>query len=161
MTTGSGGSSRVPSFRCHMRSYDKEQSEGAVSSAFCSDIKIAKKSKNISVCRERNMITGFKSLWTLGLVFVCHVLVINAADSVPVLLWGGDGETSSPEPVNPLHKNSRVDFEKILNRKLGKSQPPLLVFVRDSFCNEDLTQNAEVSIHFDFSQLVTMGANIW
>ena len=95
------------------------------------------------------MVPNFKSLWTLALVISLNILAINAGDSVPVLLWGGDGKKLSPETVNPLQKISRGDFENILKLKIGKSLPPMLVFVRDSFCVEDFMQNKEVSIsHF-------------
>ncbi|XP_066581435.1 V-type proton ATPase subunit S1-like [Prorops nasuta] len=79
---------------------------------------------------------------TLGLIISQFLAFSYAGDAVPVLLWGGSSVPGS-NAANPLVKTSRVDFERILSTKLGKTQSPLLVFVKDSFCVEDITQHKE------------------
>lgn len=62
-------------------------------------------------------------------------------DVVPVLLWAG---SSSSNLVNPLQKTSRVEFETILSKNVGKDLPPIVVFVKENFCVEDITHNKKV-----------------
>lgn len=77
-----------------------------------------------------------------GLAGVCL-----AGDAVPVLLWGGEpGGDSRMIAVNPLSKTSRREFEDILVARIGKSQPPFVVFVKDNLCVEDLKDHKSVSI---------------
>ncbi|XP_015179456.1 PREDICTED: uncharacterized protein LOC107067990 [Polistes dominula] len=89
---------------------------------------------------------------TLILTFVvcifCNILTAKcntlSGDTVPVLLWGSSPELNSPPTaVNPLLRTSQSEFTQILNSKTDNSQPPVIVFVKDSLCVEDLTQHKE------------------
>ncbi|KAI4479545.1 hypothetical protein M0804_010942 [Polistes exclamans] len=89
---------------------------------------------------------------TLILTFLvcifCNILTarcnILSGDTVPVLLWGSSPELNSrPTAVNPLLRTSQSEFTQILNSKTDNSQPPVIVFVKDSLCVEDLTQHKE------------------
>lgn len=84
--------------------------------------------------------------FSLTLLFFvsCNIFTIHAGDAVPVLLWGSSTELDShPSRVNPLLKTSQEEFNQILNSKMDNLQPPVLVFVKDSLCVEDLTQHKE------------------
>ncbi|KAK2575303.1 hypothetical protein KPH14_008152 [Odynerus spinipes] len=74
----------------------------------------------------------------------CNIFTIYAGDAVPVLIWGGSVESDSRlTVVNPLLKTTKAEFTQILNSKVDDSQPPILVFMKDSLCVEDLTQHKE------------------
>lgn len=78
------------------------------------------------------------------IIFSCNIFTIYAGDAVPVLLWGSSFEFDShPSGVNPFLKTSQEEFNQILNSKIDNSQPPILVFVKDSLCIEDITQHKE------------------
>ncbi|KAI4503007.1 hypothetical protein M0802_002051 [Mischocyttarus mexicanus] len=89
---------------------------------------------------------------TLILTFLvcifCNILTarcntLSGGDAVPVLLWGSSPELNSrPTGVNPLLRTSQAEFTEILNSKTDNSQP-VIVFVKDSLCVEDLTQHKE------------------
>ncbi|KAL2730847.1 V-type proton ATPase subunit S1 [Vespula squamosa] len=85
---------------------------------------------------------------TFLIIVLCNIFTarcnIFSGDAVPVLLWGSSPEFDSrPSAVNPLSKTSQAEFNQILNSKTDNLQPPLLVFVKDSLCVEDLTQHKE------------------
>ncbi|XP_046835886.1 V-type proton ATPase subunit S1 [Vespa crabro] len=85
---------------------------------------------------------------TFLIIVLCNIFTarcnIFSGDAVPVLLWGITPEFDSrPSAVNPLSKTSQAEFNQILNSKIDNSRPPLLVFVKDSLCVEDLTQHKE------------------
>ena len=82
--------------------------------------------------------------WVLGIVLIFPTLPTQAGNAVPVLIWGGETSISPPILVNPLQKTSQAEFEKIVTKKVGGSQRPVLVFVRDNLCVEDFTQHKEV-----------------
>lgn len=87
----------------------------------------------------------FVFAWILGVTFVYNALPVNAGDAVPVLIWDGETAGSPSISVNPLQKTSQLEFEKIVMKKVGGSQRPVLVFVRDNLCVEDFTQHKEVT----------------
>ncbi|XP_043682984.1 V-type proton ATPase subunit S1 [Vespula pensylvanica] len=85
---------------------------------------------------------------TFLIIVLCNIFTarcnIFSGDAVPVLLWGSSPEFDfRPSAVNPLSKTSQAEFNQILNSKTDNLQPPLLVFVKDSLCVEDLTQHKE------------------
>lgn len=82
----------------------------------------------------------------------CFVLALNIAwrvvpsladNAVPVLLWGGsvrpDSERSA---VNPFLKTSSKEFDLFLRKKLENS-PPVLLYVKDNLCTEDLVKHKQ------------------
>lgn len=75
-----------------------------------------------------------KFLFVVWAIFA-QLAIAHAINVVPVMLWCGD---SSSSLINPLQKTSRPEFEGILAEQLGKSQPPMIVFVKDNFCVEDV-----------------------
>ncbi|KAK0183081.1 hypothetical protein PV327_001153 [Microctonus hyperodae] len=80
--------------------------------------------------------------WIIGFILIISIVVPNFADDVvPVLIWGGtnSGKLNS----NPFEKTSQADLKDLVDKKLGESQPPVLVFVKTNFCTEDLTQHSK------------------
>ena len=63
---------------------------------------------------------------------------VYAGNSVPVMLWLGE---SSNSHTNPLQKTAKIDFEEILHKRLGRKTPPLILFVKDSLCIEDIKEH--------------------
>lgn len=85
--------------------------------------------------------------WVLGLVLFCEISTIQASTGVPVLIWGGDSRTTSNKIlVNPFERTSQEDFTKIVTKFVGGSLNPLLVFVKDDLCVEDLANSKEVHV---------------
>lgn len=86
----------------------------------------------------------FSFILTLTVVF--QILPLHAENAVPVLLWGGstnsDSETSA---VNPFLKTTRKEFDSFLRKKLETS-PPVLLYVKDNLCVEDLVKHKQVSM---------------
>ncbi|KAL7289921.1 hypothetical protein TKK_0016308 [Trichogramma kaykai] len=80
----------------------------------------------------------FICLSSLVLLAMSAVPLAEAGNSVPVMLWYGE---SSNNLVNPLHKTSKHEFEETLLKRLGKTHPPLILFVKDSFCIEDINKH--------------------
>lgn len=103
---------------------------------------------------RRTLILTF-SITVLSNIFIARCNIFSG-DAVPVLLWGVNPPEfdSRPGAVNPLSKTSQAEFNQILNSKMDNSQPPLLVFVKDSLCVEDLTQHKEVSGSVIFDDLI-------
>lgn len=93
----------------------------------------------------------FRWIVTVALAISCQLLATFAGDAVPVLLLGGDYSVSLPSAENPLFKTSEMEFEKILMKKMGGTQPPILVFVRDNLCIEDLTKHKEGLSQFNYT----------
>lgn len=66
-----------------------------------------------------------------------------AGDAVPALLWGDSVSTNTETTaVNPFQKTSSKEFSETLHCIL-KSQPPVLVLLKDNLCVEDFTQHKE------------------
>lgn len=67
----------------------------------------------------------------------------HANDLAPALIWGGDSSSSSSFNGNPLARTSSSDFQKIVENKIGSSSssPPVVVFIKEKLCNEDITRN--------------------
>lgn len=57
------------------------------------------------------------------------------------MLWSG---SSAKNPlVNPLHKTSKAEFQQVLSDRLPAGQPPMIIFVKDNFCVEDIKHHKE------------------
>jgi hypothetical protein len=85
--------------------------------------------------------------WSFIVWILFTQLAIIEAGNVPVMLWCS---TSSNSLINPLYKTSKPDFEGVLIKRLGKSQPPIIVFVKDNFCVEDIKFHKQVINLNDF-----------
>ena len=74
------------------------------------------------------------------LILSVQTFFVNAGNFAPVLLWTSE----SLNLANPFERTTKVEFENILNKNLGKERPPVLVFVKNNFCIEDITLNKKV-----------------
>ncbi|XP_017889542.1 uncharacterized protein LOC108630642 isoform X2 [Ceratina calcarata] len=83
----------------------------------------------------------------------CFILVLNAAsrivptladNAVPVLLWGGSvSPDSEKSAVNPFLKTSSKEFDLFLRKRL-ENLPPVLLYVKDNLCTEDLVKHKQL-----------------
>ncbi|XP_015585471.1 V-type proton ATPase subunit S1 [Cephus cinctus] len=105
-------------------------------SAFCSS-----RTNHSERCIVTEIMLGSRFIVALGLLISLQIVTTLAGDTVPVLLWGGEATSSPLSAANPLLKTSPVEFEGILAEKVGGSQPPVLLFVRDNLCVEDLSHH--------------------
>ncbi|XP_076631287.1 uncharacterized protein LOC143346748 [Colletes latitarsis] len=77
------------------------------------------------------------------LIVVSEISPLHAENAVPVLLWGGSANSDSGiNAVNPFLKTTRNEFDSFLRKKLETS-PPVLLYVKDNLCVEDLVKHKE------------------
>ncbi|KOC63704.1 V-type proton ATPase subunit S1 [Habropoda laboriosa] len=89
--------------------------------------------------------TRFRSIFYLFLVLTIafEILPSHADNAVPVLLWGGSVNSDlAISAVNPFLKTTSEEFDLFLRKKLENS-PPVLLYVKDNLCIEDLVQHKE------------------
>ncbi|XP_054001568.1 V-type proton ATPase subunit S1-like [Hylaeus anthracinus] len=89
--------------------------------------------------------TQFRSVFSfvLTLIVVSQISSLHAENAVPVLLWGGLADTDSEtSAVNPFLKTSSKEFDLFLRKKLETS-PPVLLYVKDNLCVEDLVKHKQ------------------
>ncbi|KAJ8671468.1 hypothetical protein QAD02_002727 [Eretmocerus hayati] len=67
--------------------------------------------------------------------------ISTALTTVPVILWNQAFITTSN---SPFHETSKEQFQTQLNEVLGKGKPPILLFVKDDLCYEDMQLSREV-----------------
>lgn len=97
------------------------------------------------------------SCWLfLGLIAIVQLIVVRASNVVPVLLWSADANDGL---INPLHKTSRSEFEKVLAQRVGKTQPPIMVFVKENFCAEEIKHHKQVCTTVNFLFIVVPYCN--
>ncbi|XP_014212193.1 uncharacterized protein LOC106642068 [Copidosoma floridanum] len=65
-----------------------------------------------------------------------------ATNNVPVMLWCSNCQISMTNFVNPLNKISRDEFEGIL-KILSRARLPILVFLKDNFCVDDVKRHQQ------------------
>lgn len=76
----------------------------------------------------------------------------HATDLTPALIWGGDSLSSNSFDGNPLVRTSTSDFQKIVENKIGSALSPVVVFIKEKLCNEDITRTSSK----DFKELNTI-----
>ncbi|CAD1475129.1 unnamed protein product [Heterotrigona itama] len=66
----------------------------------------------------------------------------HADNAVPVLLWGGSINSDLTSAVNPFLKSTSEEFDIFLRKTLENS-PPVLLYIKDNFCIEDLVKHKQ------------------
>lgn len=82
----------------------------------------------------------------INLIFVMFISMSHASDLAPALIWGGTYPEIKIVDVNPLGRTTESEFQKIVKQRIGSALPPIVVFIKDNLCIEDLTQNSKVGI---------------
>lgn len=83
----------------------------------------------------------FCSVFILSIAFI--IIPSHADNAVPVLLWGGSVNSDlATSAVNPFLKTSSKEFDLFLRKKL-KNSPPVLLYVKDNLCIEDLVKHKQ------------------
>lgn len=84
--------------------------------------------------------------FVLIITVVFEILPSHADNAVPVLLWGGSVNSDlATSAVNPFLKTTSEEFDLFLRKKLENS-PPVLLYVKDNLCIEDLVKHKQVII---------------
>ncbi|CAK9807769.1 V-type proton ATPase subunit S1 [Anthophora quadrimaculata] len=79
----------------------------------------------------------------LVLTVAFEISSIHADNAVPVLLWGGSVNSDlTISAVNPFLKTTSEEFDLFLRKKLENS-PPVLLYVKDNLCIEDLVRHKQ------------------
>ncbi|OAD53277.1 V-type proton ATPase subunit S1 [Eufriesea mexicana] len=92
--------------------------------------------------------------FVLIITVVFEILPSHADNAVPVLLWGGSVNSDlATSAVNPFLKTTSEEFDLFLRKKLENS-PPVLLYVKDNLCIEDLVK------HKQHLQKVTTGDSL-
>ncbi|XP_003708609.1 uncharacterized protein LOC100880959 [Megachile rotundata] len=89
--------------------------------------------------------TRFRCVFThiLILLLTYQISPLYADNAVPVLLWGGSVNSDlATSAVNPFLKTTSKEFESFLHKKLD-NLPPVLLYVKDNLCVEDLVKHKE------------------
>lgn len=81
------------------------------------------------------------------LIVTFQILSSHADNAVPVLLWGGsvNSDLAQTGAVNPFLKTTSEEFDLFLHKKLENS-PPVLLYIKDNLCIEDLVKHKQVII---------------
>lgn len=92
--------------------------------------------------------TGFRCVFNYVLILLVtyQILPLHADNAVPVLLWGGSVNSDlATTAVNPFLKTTSKEFDSFLRKKLA-NLPPVLLYVKDNLCVEDLVKHKQVII---------------
>ncbi|XP_034193902.1 uncharacterized protein LOC117610509 [Osmia lignaria lignaria] len=89
--------------------------------------------------------TGFRCVFNYVLILLVtyQISPLYADNAVPVLLWGGSVNSDLPTTaVNPFLKTTSKEFDSFL-RKTLENLPPVLLYVKDNLCVEDLVKHKQ------------------
>ncbi|XP_012288603.1 uncharacterized protein LOC105704173 [Orussus abietinus] len=87
--------------------------------------------------------------FALLLLFQIQIPGVISGNTVPVLMWGGGAPDHFIGSRNPLQKTPQYEFETFMKKSVAKTQPPILVYVKDNLCVEDLTQHKKVLLQLN------------
>ena len=93
------------------------------------------------------MMTQFCNICCFIFILINIVFQISpshADNAVPVLLWGGSINSDLTSAVNPFLKSTSEEFDLFLRKTLENS-PPVLLYIKDNLCIEDLVKHKQVS----------------
>ncbi|KAK9294559.1 hypothetical protein QLX08_010866 [Tetragonisca angustula] len=76
------------------------------------------------------------------LINVFQISPSHADNAVPVLLWGGSINSDLTSAVNPFLKSTSEEFDLFLRKTLENS-PPVLLYIKDNLCIEDLVKHKQ------------------
>lgn len=91
------------------------------------------------------MMTQFCNICCFIFILINIVFQISpshADNAVPVLLWGGSINSDLTSAVNPFSKSTSEEFDLFLRKTLENS-PPVLLYIRDNLCIEDLVKHKQ------------------
>lgn len=92
--------------------------------------------------------------FALLLIVSCQILHSHADNAVPVLLWGGSVNSDlATSAVNPFLKTTSEEFDDFLRKKLENS-PPVLLYVKDNLCVEDLVKHKQVITTLSYNSIL-------
>ncbi|CAL7938470.1 unnamed protein product [Xylocopa violacea] len=89
--------------------------------------------------------TRFRTVFSFVLILniAYEILPLRADNAVPVLLWGGSVKSDlSRSAVNPFLKTTSEEFDLFL-RKLLENSPPVLLYMKENLCTEDLVKHKQ------------------